>query len=163
MKLRGGPHSFPKSLRLLRRAEFRRVYDEGQRRSAALCSIFYLPNGLPHTRLGITTPTAIGNAVVRNRVRRRLREVFRLYRATIPGGWDIVMNPRSAVATMPFRHLVEQMLRLFPGKTPSATLPPRGTPAVLSDKHAGLSHTRLSQKEVTEQASTAAHLPEPKL
>jgi ribonuclease P protein component len=158
MKLRRGPYSFPKPLRLLRRAEFRRVYDEGQRRSAPLCSIFYLPNGLPQTRLGITTPIAVGNAVVRNRVRRRLREVFRLHRATIPGGWDIVLNPRPAVATMPFSQLVEQMLRLFPSKGASASLPSRTTRASSMEKQSGF-----SQKQVPDQSSAVLRSPKPEL
>jgi ribonuclease P protein component len=121
MKPRAGPQSFPKTLRLLRRAEFRRVYDEGQRRSAPLCSVFYKSNGLAQTRLGITTPRAVGNAVVRNRVKRRLREVFRLHRAAIPLGWDIVLNPRGTAASAPFAQLVKDVLRLLPDQPSRST------------------------------------------
>jgi ribonuclease P protein component len=106
--------TFPKSLRLLRRAEFRRVYDEGQRRSSSLCMAFVRPNGLPETRLGITTPSKLGNAVLRNRLKRRLREAFRLDQAAIPGGWDVVLNPRPAAAKVPFQNLRREILRLFP-------------------------------------------------
>jgi ribonuclease P protein component len=110
--------AFPKSVRLLRRSEFRRVYDEGQRRSAPLCTIFFRPNGLPHPRLGITAPTRLGTAVLRNRLKRRLREVFRLHRAALPGGWDILVNPREAVAKVPFPTLERELLRLFPSQPP---------------------------------------------
>jgi len=47
-------------------------------------------------RLGLTVPRAIGGAVVRNRIKRRLREVFRIHRAEIAPHWDIVINPRRA-------------------------------------------------------------------
>ncbi len=114
-------NSFPKDLRLLRRGEFRRVYEEGRRRNASLCTIFFRANGLPHTRLGITAPRALGNAVRRNRVKRRLREVFRLHRVAIPGGWDIVLNPRESVATVPFPRLIQEVLRLFPQAPPPAS------------------------------------------
>jgi ribonuclease P protein component len=113
--------AFPKTFRLLRRGEYRRVYDEGQRRSASLCTVFFRPNGLPHSRLGITVPTRVGNAVLRNRLKRRVREVFRLHRASLAGGWDFLVNPREPVANVPFATLQRELLRLFPGQpTPPA-------------------------------------------
>jgi len=113
-----GPQTFPKDSRLLTRSDFRKVYDQGQRRSASLCAVFFRPNGLARTRLGITTPARLGKAVLRNRVKRRLREVFRLNRASIPAGWDIVLNPREAVAKAPFATLTRELLRLFPSQPP---------------------------------------------
>ena len=106
--------SFPKSARLLRRVEFRKVYEEGRRGSVRVCTIFYRSNGLPQTRLGITTPRAVGKAVIRNRIRRRLREVFRLNQNAIQPGWDIVLNPRPIVARLPMRDLTREILGLFP-------------------------------------------------
>jgi len=111
-------HAFPKTLRLLRRGEFRRVYDEGQRRSASLCTVFLWPNGLPVSRLGITTPARLGKAVQRNRLRRRVREVFRLNRENVPGGWDILVNPREAAGKVSFVTLQRELLRLFPQQPP---------------------------------------------
>ena len=113
------PQAFPKEYRLLRRSEFRQVYEAGQRRSAPLGVIFFRPNGLSMTRLGITAPTKLGGAVLRNRVKRRVREVFRLHRLTIPVGWDIVVNPREAVATVGFSELAQELLRLFPRHAPA--------------------------------------------
>lgn len=118
MKVRSAPQGFPKDCRLLRRAQFKRVYDEGQRRSASICTIFFRSNGLPQTRLGVTAPVRLGNAVFRNRLKRRLREVFRLHRAAIPGGWDIVLNPRQAVAKVEFTVLEREILKLFPPAPP---------------------------------------------
>lgn len=111
--------SFPKTLRLLRRPEFRRVYEEGRRGSARVCTIFYRSNGLPRTRVGITTPRSVGKAVIRNRIRRRLREVIRLNQAALVPGWDVVLNPRPVVAEMPFPALVREVLRLFPVQPPA--------------------------------------------
>jgi ribonuclease P protein component len=109
---------FPKSFRLLRRRDFRRVYDDGQRRSVPLCTVFIRPNGLPHSRLGVTTPVRLGNAVLRNRMKRRLREVFRRHRAHLPGGWDFLVNPREQVAAASFQTLEAEFLRLFPRQPP---------------------------------------------
>lgn len=112
---------FPKSARLLKRAEFRRVYDEGQRRNGSYFAVFYRPNGLTETRLGITVPARVGGAVLRNRVKRRLREVFRLNRDRMPQGWDIVMNPRENAGRVPFRSLEKEVMRLFPAQPPPAS------------------------------------------
>ena len=114
-------HAFPKTFRLLRRSEFRRVYDEGQRRSASLCTVFFRPNGLPHSRLGITTPARLGSAVVRNRLRRRIREVFRLNLGSLAPGWDLLVNPREAVGKVSFTTLQRELLRLFPSSPPAAS------------------------------------------
>jgi ribonuclease P protein component len=119
-------HAFPKHLRLLRRAEFRRVYEEGQRRSASLCTVFLRSNGLAHSRLGITVPVRVGKAVLRNRIKRRLREVFRLNRLAIPAGWDMVINPRAQVAEAEFSKLEREFLRLMPKEAPP---PPARVPS----------------------------------
>ena len=113
------PQAFPKEYRLLRRSEFRQVYEAGQRRSAPIGVVFFRPNGLSMTRLGITAPTKLGGAVLRNRVKRRVREVFRIHRLTIPTGWDIVVNPREPMATVEFSKLVQELLRVFPHHAPA--------------------------------------------
>jgi ribonuclease P protein component len=95
------------------------VYDEGRRQSAALCTLFARPNGLLQSRFGVTTPARLGKAVLRNRLKRRLREVFRRHRAELPGGWDILVNPRGGVAKVPFRTLEREVLRLFPSQPPA--------------------------------------------
>ncbi len=123
MSVPPGRRRFPKSARLLKRADFRRVYEEGQRRHGSYFAVFYRPNGLAETRLGVTVPARIGKAVVRNRVKRRVREAFRLNRARLPQGWDIVMNPREAAGRVAFATLEKEMMRLLPSQAP----PPRPT------------------------------------
>ena len=61
----------------------------------------------------------VGNAVTRNRLRRRVREVFRLHRVDLPGGWDILVNPREAVGKVSFTTLQRELLRLFPHQPPA--------------------------------------------
>jgi len=74
------------------------------------------------SRFGVTTPARLGKAVLRNRLKRRLREVFRRHRAHLPGGWDILVNPRESVAKVPFRTLEGEVLRLFP-RQPAPGIP----------------------------------------
>ena len=116
-----GSGAFPKKFRILRRVDFRLVYEEGQRRSASVCTAFFRPNGLAETRLGITVPVRVGKAVLRNRIKRRVREVFRRNRETLEGGWDIVVNPRQSAATINYPALEKQLLRLFPRRSPGAS------------------------------------------
>jgi len=115
------PGAFPKKFRLLRRVDFRLVYEEGQRRSASVCTIFFRPNGLAETRLGITVPVRVGGAVLRNRIKRRVREIFRQNRTALASGWDVVVNPRKSAATMAYPALEKQLLRLFPGPSRGAS------------------------------------------
>jgi len=63
------------------------------------------PSGHAGARLGLTVPRAIGGAVVRNRIKRRIREVFRVRRHLFGPQWDIVINPRRAALTAPFTEI----------------------------------------------------------
>jgi ribonuclease P protein component len=64
-------------------------------------------------RLGLTVPRAIGGAVVRNRIKRRLREAFRLQRAAFGPQWDIVLNPRRAALGAPFAEIEKAMRKVI--------------------------------------------------
>jgi ribonuclease P protein component len=104
----GGALLFPRSARILRSADFRTVYDNGIRLSGPLFAAFCLArthSGEAGVRLGLTAPRALGGAVVRNRIKRRLREAFRQHRAEFGPLWDIVLNPRRAALTAPFSEI----------------------------------------------------------
>jgi ribonuclease P protein component len=104
----------------MRRAEYDAVYREGRRRSSREFTLFLRPNGLDSSRFGWSIKKALGNAVRRNRIRRRLREILRLHRQEIAPGWDIVIHPRSSAATAEFSALQAELLKLMPA---SAKLP----------------------------------------
>jgi len=97
----------------VRRAEFEAVYRGGQRRSSQQFVVFFRANGKEHSCFGISVKKALGGAVVRNRIRRRIREILRLDRSEIPSGWDIVIHPRSSVARTRFASLEAELLRLL--------------------------------------------------
>lgn len=105
--------TFPREARLVRRGEFDAVYRAGRRRSSSHFTVFLRANELPESRFGVSIKKALGGAVVRNRIRRRLREIVRCHRNEIPAGWDIVIHPKSAVDKAPFAELTEELLRLL--------------------------------------------------
>ena len=72
---------------------------------------FCLKNRQGMSRLGVTVSTKLGHAVVRNRVRRRFRELYRLHRADMLPGWDIIMVGRVRAAELPYHKLEKQYLR----------------------------------------------------
>jgi ribonuclease P protein component len=109
-----GRLDFPREARLLRRGDFDAVYRAGKRRSNSHFTIFLRANQLPHSRFGFSIKKALGGAVVRNRIRRRVREIVRCHRLEIPAGWDIVIHPKSNVAKAEFASLTADLLRLIP-------------------------------------------------
>ena len=110
----GAGGGLPRESRLLRGAEYDAVYREGKRRSSGQFTVFLRSNGLQHSRFGWSIKKAVGGAVLRNRVRRRLREIVRLHRKEILPGWDIVIHPRTSAAKREFSLLTAELLRLLP-------------------------------------------------
>lgn len=104
---------YPRAARLLRQAEFEAVYRRGRRRSSQSFVVFCLPNGRESSRFGASVKRALGSAVRRNRIRRRVREMVRLARPEIAIGWDIVIHPRERVATAPFAALRAELVKLI--------------------------------------------------
>ncbi|HEY4739199.1 MAG: ribonuclease P protein component [Candidatus Acidiferrales bacterium] len=105
---------YPRANRLIRRGEFDAVYREGRRRSSQSFVVFFRSNGRQISRFGMSVKKALGVAVVRNRIRRRIREILRLHRQEIASGWDIVIHPRASVAKAEFASLEKELLRTLP-------------------------------------------------
>jgi ribonuclease P protein component len=122
-------NGFPKTRRILRAADFRRAYNQGARFTGRYFAAFCVrverrmaskeegaswPKGVSGVgpRLGFTVPRAFGKAVLRNRVKRRLREVLRVRWTEVAPEWDIVINPRRPAIAAPAEDLRREVDRL---------------------------------------------------
>ena len=109
---------FPRGMRLLRHADFERVYKSGRRHFSTLLTAFYLarqpedavPAGL---RVGFTVGRALGGAVDRNRMKRRLREAVRLSDPPRTLDADVVINPKKSLLTADFEAVLNEVRRAF--------------------------------------------------
>jgi len=104
---------YPRGARLVRKADFDAVYRNGKRRSSSHFTVFLKANNLPQSRFGFSIKRALGGAVVRNRMRRRTREVVRLHRQEISVGWDFVIHPKVSAEGAGFAALETDLLRLL--------------------------------------------------
>jgi len=116
--------SFAKTARLLKHADFEKVYKTGRRHFSGNMTVFYVrraessagaggavDSSVP--RVGFTVGRILGSAVVRNRIRRRVREAVRqhLFRLTAPV--DVVINPKKSALTATFTELAGEVERAF--------------------------------------------------
>ncbi len=113
---------FPRSARLLRHADFERVYGEGRRHFSASMTVFYLPRALDAQsgkaagqglRVGFTVGRALGGAVERNRIKRRLREAVRLSLPVNVVAADVVINPKKSLLKIEFAEVLAEIRRAF--------------------------------------------------
>lgn len=88
------PNGLPKNCLLRKSREFNQVYRSGRRLRGEGFAVIYMPNKQQQNRLGISVQRKVGNAVRRNRVKRIIREVFRLNRERFPSHADIVITVR---------------------------------------------------------------------
>jgi ribonuclease P protein component len=106
---------------LLRHADFERVYKQGRKHFSPSITVFYLlrqatPEGLNTSRglrIGFTVGRALGGAVQRNRMKRRLREAVRLSKPWPEADVDVVLNPKKTVQTMDFAALLNEVRQAF--------------------------------------------------
>jgi len=119
---RRGKVDFPHGSRLLRHADFERVYKQGRRHFSASLTVFYLERQATGSaggqqvsglRVGFTVGRALGGAVQRNRMKRRLREAVRLSRPRPGPNADVVINPKKAVLTVEFEALLNEVRQAF--------------------------------------------------
>lgn len=101
---------FTRDMRLTHTRQFRAVYDGGVRAFMGPLVVWGLPNGLDHCRLGLAVPRHVGGAVARNRIKRRLRECFRLLQDELPAGYDLVITVRRH-APLPLEDYREALTR----------------------------------------------------
>jgi len=90
--------------------EFRRLYSRGKSVVTPVLVVYCRRRRGKENRLGITVSAKIGKAVVRNKVRRRLREIYRLSEDGLKGGFDIVVVARGRAVGAPYRKLEDAFL-----------------------------------------------------
>lgn len=101
--------SFPKSVRLLERREFLFLQQKGRKRHSQYFLVATAPAQSGHSRFGITTSRRFGNAVVRNRMKRLLREFFRTHQSLIAPACDIVVIPRAGAEQLTLAQVTEEL------------------------------------------------------
>lgn len=106
---------FGRAQRIRRGSEYKAIYAGGRRVRLRSATLFLMPAGEPevegtHSRLGITVTRRIGNSVVRNRLKRRVREIFRRHRATIRKDLLIVVNVAPPAVSMPYAEIEREIL-----------------------------------------------------
>lgn len=112
-----------RDVRLRRRSEFLRAYREGSRRGGRFATLFFVANELGRPRLGVTASRKTGKSVVRQRLKRRVREIYRRWhrRSELPPV-DLVVNLKPTAAQATFidlrQELERQMASLLPGSQP---------------------------------------------
>ncbi len=119
---------FPRAARLLRHADFERVYKQGRRHFSASFTVFYWPRpeaqsrkpeaspSLPPAsglRVGFTVGRALGGAVQRNRMKRHLREAVRMSLPRPGVAADVVINPKKSLLTTDFAAIRNEVTRAF--------------------------------------------------
>ena len=91
--------------------EFRRIYRKGRSAVSPYLVVYCQKNREGRSRLGVTVSKKLGHAVVRNRVRRRFRELYRLHKGDMLPGYDIIMVARVRAAELPYAKLEKQYIR----------------------------------------------------
>ena len=94
-----------KRFRLRKNMEFKKVYTGGKNFWNRNLVLYIKKNNLEEPRLGITITKKVGNAVVRNKIRRRIKEIYRLNLHKIKGGYDLIIIPKKNVVDISFKDL----------------------------------------------------------
>jgi ribonuclease P protein component len=107
--------AFAKSKRLLRHADFQRVYKLGRRQFTGNMTVFFLRRAAtddgPSLRVGFTVGKVLGGSVERNRLKRRMREAVRTSWPAAEAPVDVVFHPRKSVLELPFAELAREVAR----------------------------------------------------
>jgi ribonuclease P protein component len=100
-----GSHPFRKQHRLTSTTQFQKVRREGKSWANGRVALYARPNDVGVTRCGFAVSGRLGTAVLRNRIRRRLREIVRLRLGMLAVGWDVVVVARQRAASASYRQL----------------------------------------------------------
>ena len=101
---------FPRFVRIVRSLDYQAIYKTGRKTHSSHFVLFSRSNTLEHSRLGITASRKVGGAVVRNRVKRLFREIFRRSLSQIPSRFDVVINAKSGCDRVRYEDLRVEFL-----------------------------------------------------
>jgi ribonuclease P protein component len=102
--------SFTKDERLLARSDFQKVMTQGRKKTVdRTCTLFFLPNSLGRKRLGIIASRKVGNAVARNRAKRKIREIFRRHKNLGEPDMDVVVISARKLVNLPYAILEKKL------------------------------------------------------
>jgi ribonuclease P protein component len=105
-------YAFPKSHRIRSRSEFSAVFQDRVKAARGPLIAYARPNNLPHARLGISISRSVGTAPRRNRIKRLIRESFRLHQHDWPNGYDmvIVVRPHEPLILAEYQKLLTALM-----------------------------------------------------
>lgn len=106
-------HSFKKADRILKRNEFVQLSQSGRKLQNKYFIVLYAPGQFDRCRLGITVTKKVGKAVSRNRIKRLIREYFRLNRHLLSGYWDINVIAKKEAANLSSDKIFDSLCILF--------------------------------------------------
>jgi ribonuclease P protein component len=111
-------YTLGRAKRLGGRGTFQAIRDAGIRESRGILAIWMIPNDLEHCRLGISIGRMVGNAVRRNRIKRMLRESFRLMQHDLPRGYDLIVSvrPHEPLILAEYQKLFSTIIMKLHGK-----------------------------------------------
>ncbi len=102
-----------KSLRLTKNFEFKSVYRAGRRWTSPFFTMYIKKNSLGYTRLGVSVSKKVGKSVVRNRIKRQIKEIIRLNYDFIRDGWDIVFVVRPLSVDLQYGKMKREIKNLL--------------------------------------------------
>lgn len=98
---------------LKKNQDFKRIYNKGRSYANGLLVTYYLPNQRDYNRLGLSVSKKVGNSVVRNKVKRRIRESYRLNEVKIKKGYDIILISRVKANQADFKSIERALIHLM--------------------------------------------------
>lgn len=110
---KGTAYSVNRSYSLKRHKEFRYTYARGKAQSVPLLTLIYAKSRNPSVRIGLSVSKRVGNAVRRNRAKRRMRAALTPLLDRIAGGYNVILVAKSDVPDAPFSELTAQMESVF--------------------------------------------------
>lgn len=108
-----GETSLPKACRIVRTNEYRAIYRTGRRVRSANFILFHLPSSGRESRIGLAVGRKVGGAVVRNKVRRRMREIIRRLRPLVRPPSKIALVAHPGVAALDYTQMEREMTSLL--------------------------------------------------